>query len=68
MKYIYIWGNNPIRKKYKNQICEVLAYGNKNSIMIKFENGDIIITSRFAIRKLTDEETKAEKMLDYFFE
>jgi len=53
MKYIYMWGNNPIRAKYKGKICRVLQRFALNSILIEFENGDRLITSRNALRKIS---------------
>ena len=72
--YIYAWGNNPTRKKYKGMQCEVLAYGTKNSVLLRFENGECIITSRFSFRKPTDaerrkieEDIEKEKTINTFF-
>lgn len=70
--YRYAWGNNQVRKKYKGQLCKVLAYGSKNSVLIEFKNGDRLLTSRFAIRIITDSERKEildkEKTVNAFFE
>lgn len=35
----------------KNQPCRVLARGRMNSILVEFEDGYKVITSRFAVRK-----------------
>ena len=72
--YVYAWGNNPIRKKYKGKRCRILAYGAKNSVLLEFLNGEQIVTSRFAVRKPTDVERRAieekdnkEKTVNTFF-
>lgn len=36
------------------QKCRVLKRGGKNSILIEFEDGYKVITSRYAVRKLKD--------------
>ena len=49
MKYIWYW-----RKKlgqYKNKPCHVLARGRMNSILVEFEDGYRVVTSRYAVRR-----------------
>ena len=46
----YVWGNNPVRKKYRGQLCCILAYGKKNSVLIEFSDNFKMITSRLALR------------------
>lgn len=36
----------------KGQRCRVLARGKKNSILVEFEDGYRVITSRYAVRRL----------------
>jgi len=49
-KYIWFWRKKlPDRKDTK---CRVLARGGMNSILIEFEDGLRVITSRYAIRKI----------------
>ena len=52
MTHIFAWGNNSKRAQYKGKPCIVLARGRMGSIMIEFENGDRLITSRYAVRKI----------------
>ena len=52
MIYKYIWGNNEKRKTFKNRNCKVITKGRMNSICVEFENGERVITSRYAVRKL----------------
>lgn len=50
--HVFRWGNNPVRVKYKGKPCKVLRRGRLNSIVIKFEDGLRMVTSRNAVRKL----------------
>lgn len=49
--YIFRWGNNPERKKYKNKPCRVLVSGKMNSCLLEFEDGHKMTTSRNAIKR-----------------
>lgn len=50
--YRYIWDNNEKRATLKNRLCNVIARGTKNSILIEFiDNGQKEIVSRYSIRK-----------------
>ena len=49
MDYIWFW-----KKKLGNRKghpCRVLARGRMNSILVEFEDGYKVITSRYAVRK-----------------
>ena len=35
------------------QLCRVLATGRMNSALVEFEDGTKVVTSRYAVRKLT---------------
>ena len=48
--YVFGWGNNALRAKYKGKRCRVLTRGRKNSIAIQFEDGHTMVTSGHAIR------------------
>jgi hypothetical protein len=50
--YKYIWGNNEKRKTLQGRVCNVIARGSKNSVLIEFEDGQKEIVSRYSIRKL----------------
>jgi len=50
--YRYIWGNNEKRKTLKGRICNVIARGKMNSVMIEFSNGQKEIVSRYSIRRI----------------
>ncbi len=49
--YIYAWGNNALRAKWKGKRCKVLVRGKRNSCLIEFEDGLHVNTSRNALRK-----------------
>ena len=49
--YIYMWGNNSVRAKFKGRRCRLIAVGRMNSCLLEFENGERLLTSRNAIRK-----------------
>lgn len=50
--YVYIWGNNPVRARYKGKRCRVLARGRMNSWLIEFEDGEQTCSSRRALRRI----------------
>lgn len=48
---IYGWGNNPIRRDLKGKPCRIVAHGSTmNSVLVEFEDGSRIVTSRRAVR------------------
>ena len=49
--YIYKWGNNAERAKHKGKRCRVLTRYRLNSVLIEFEDGAQIVTSRNALRR-----------------
>ena len=53
MKYVYMWGNNEKRAKYKGRDCDVVGFLKKNGVLLKFGHSDYLISSRLAIRKKT---------------
>lgn len=53
--YTYVWGNNPVRAKLKGKKCKVLVWGKMNSVLIEFENGEQVTTSRNALRRIDNE-------------
>ncbi len=48
--YIWFWRNKLDNRK--GQKCRVLRRGKMNSILVEFEDGYKVITSRYAVRKL----------------
>ena len=50
MDYLYVWFWRKKLGDRKDQPCRVLARGRMNSIMVEFEDGYKVITSRFAVR------------------
>ena len=49
--YRYVWRNNPVRAAVCGQRCRLLAVGTMNTVLVEFENGQQMTTSRNAIRK-----------------
>lgn len=50
MTHVWYW-----RKRLgerKGQRCRVLVRGKKNSILVEFEDGHRVVTSRYAVRKI----------------
>lgn len=51
--HLYIWGNNPLRRPRKGQRCRVVATGSRMfSVLLEFEDGTRMITSKRAVRKI----------------
>jgi len=51
MTYDHIWFWKTRLPERKGQRCRVLARGKMNSILVEFEDGYRVVTSRFAVRK-----------------
>lgn len=52
MTHYFAWRNNARRAELYRRPCRVLAYGRLNSVLVEFENGELVVTSRNAVRKL----------------
>lgn len=51
--YVYVWGNNPVRRRLVGKRCRLLATGRMNTVAIEMvETGERIITDRRALRAL----------------
>lgn len=50
-EFDHIWFWKTRLPERKGQKCRVLARGKMNSIKVQFEDGTIVITSRYAVRK-----------------
>jgi len=46
----YVWYWKKRLPHFKDKPCRVLASGRMNSILVEFENGYRVVTSRFAVR------------------
>ena len=51
MKFDYVWYWRKRLPHRKGQACRVLIRGKMNSILIEFEDGECVVTSRYAVRK-----------------
>ena len=54
-EYPYAWYWKKRLPGHKGQRCQILARGKKNSVLVEFEDGFRVVTSRFAVRKLEAE-------------
>ena len=50
--HVYVWKNNEKRATMAGRRCRVVARGRMNSIVIRFEDGQIECVSRYAVRKV----------------
>jgi hypothetical protein len=49
---IYYWKNNPKRLRLNGKACRILERGSSmNAILVEFEDGERVITSRRAVRR-----------------
>lgn len=49
--YVFVWGNNPVRKARKGQRCRLLCESSRlQTVLIEFEDGYRMTTSARAIR------------------
>ena len=49
--YLYAWGNNPMRAKYKGKECRVVAWMKRNTVVLDFGLLGLLVSSRHALRK-----------------
>ncbi len=47
--YIYRWKNNTKRTELYGRKCKVITRGKMNTILVEFENGERVTTSRYAV-------------------
>lgn len=51
-EFTYAWGNNARRAELKGQACTIVAHGKRMySVLVEFEDGTRVITSRRALRR-----------------
>ena len=61
-EYVYAWGAgpfgpNPVRAARKGQRCRVLIRSRRmRSVLLQFEDGDLLITSARAVRRVAAPE------------
>jgi hypothetical protein len=49
--HVWFWLPNPMRRiDRKGQRCRVLVRGSKNIVLVEFEDGFTVVTSRHAVR------------------
>ena len=54
MSFDHVWFWNPRmgESSRKGKLCRVVTRGKRNSVMVELEDGEIVIASRYAIRKV----------------
>jgi hypothetical protein len=53
--YVYHWRNNPVRELLYGRRCRIARRLKLNSVLLEFEDGEQVVTSRTAIRRMDDE-------------
>jgi hypothetical protein len=49
---VWFWRANPMRPiDRKGQRCRIVARGKLNSVLVEFEDGFQVVTSRYAVRR-----------------
>jgi hypothetical protein len=49
--YPHVWWWRRLLPERKGQACRVVARGGMNSVLVEFEDGQRVVTSRYAVRK-----------------
>lgn len=52
MSHIYRWRNNPRRAELYGRRCRILVSGKLGTVLVQFENGERVTTSRRALRRI----------------
>jgi hypothetical protein len=50
-EYVFAWRNNPRRAALHGRRCRILASGSLGTVLVEFENGERVTTSRRALRR-----------------
>lgn len=53
MTHVWFWNPRMGEKRRKGMLCKVLIRGGKNSILVAMEDGELVVCSRYAVRKVT---------------
>jgi hypothetical protein len=49
--HVYAWRNNPRRAALYGRHCRIVAVGAMGTVLVEFEDGERVTTSRRALRK-----------------
>lgn len=52
MTHRYAWRNNSRRAELFGRHCRIVVVGKLGSVLLEFENGERVVTSRRALRRL----------------
>lgn len=55
-EYVYVWRNNERRAALYGRRCRLLAAGAMGTVLVEFEDGERVTTSRRALRRLPSDE------------
>lgn len=53
-EFVHVWFWRSRLPERKGQVCRIIARGKMNSILVEFEDGYRVVTSRYAVRKMND--------------
>lgn len=51
----HVWRLNKYLPERKGMLCQILARGRMNSILVEFQDGARFVTNRYAVRKIQPE-------------
>jgi hypothetical protein len=51
-EYVYVWRNNARRATLYGRRCRLIATGAMGTVLVEFEDGERVTTSRRALRRL----------------
>ena len=54
--HVWFWNPRMGERNRKGKLCTVLARAKRNSILVQLEDGEKVITSRYAVRRIKESE------------
>ena len=51
--HVFVWRNNERRAELCGRRCHIIATGAMGTVLVEFENGERVTTSRRALRRTT---------------
>ena len=52
-EYVYVWRNNARRAGLYGRRCRLIASGAMGTVLVEFEDGERVTTSRRALRRIS---------------
>jgi hypothetical protein len=59
-EYVYAWRNNDRRAALYGRRCRIVASGSLGTVLVVFENGERVTTSRRALRRAGTDAPRAD--------